>query len=159
MDRAGARECHGHCLRSYFATNHGARNRATFDMFCRGRWWASTADRAQNCLSVPIAMLSTSSRADGCSGTWPVVPATARPPHGAPGEERARDACKRWTPGVALPERREMVDERLSAADRALREANYRTLCAHPLRRTPRSAATHQPALPGPTYSVAVVPR
>lgn len=27
---------------------------------------------------------------DICSGTWPVVPATARPPHGAPGEELAR---------------------------------------------------------------------
>ena len=43
-----------------------------------------------------------SSRADGCTGTWPAVPATG-PPNGAPGEEPARHTCKGWTPnrGVA----------------------------------------------------------
>lgn len=39
-----------------------------------------------------------SSRVNGCSGTWLAVPATARPPHGAPGEEPARAACKWGTP-------------------------------------------------------------
>ena len=63
------------------------------------------------------------SRADGCSGTWPAVPATAPPLHGAPGEEPARDRvqvvdalarrCQEW---------REMVERKLSATDAALRE-------------------------------------
>ena len=72
-------------------------------------------------MSVPATNLI-SSRADGCSGTWPAVTATARPPHGAPGEERARNACKRWTPvrGVAGMARK--WERKLSAADAALRE-------------------------------------
>ena len=60
---------------------------------------------------------------DDYSGTWPAVPATAPPPHGAPGEEPARKACKRWTPdrGVAR-ERRAMNERPLSDTDTALRQ-------------------------------------
>jgi len=48
-------------------------------------------------VSVAWPRIGVGSRADDCSGTWPVVPATAQPPHGAPGEELAREACKKWT--------------------------------------------------------------
>ena len=63
------------------------------------------------------------SRADGCSGTWPAVPATAPPLHGAPGEEPARDACKWWTPeGGVARNGGKMTERKLSATDAALRE-------------------------------------
>ena len=51
-----------------------------------------------------------------------------------------------------------MMDERLSAADRALRDTNYPALGAHPVRRTPRAAATRRAGLTPASYSVAVVP-
>jgi len=60
---------------------------------------------------------------DGCSGTWPAVPTTALPLHGAPGEELARTACKWWTPeGGVARNGEKMTEHQLSATDAALRE-------------------------------------
>ena len=88
------------------------------------------------------------SRADGCSGTWPAVPATARPPHGAPGEEPARDACKWWAPeGGVARNGEQWMNEEVSATDAALRQRIHE-FCVHiPVRQDPRSAATG--SLPG----------
>jgi hypothetical protein len=63
-----------------------------------------------------------SSRADDCLGTWPVVPATALPPHGAPGEELARDARKWWTPEGGVARKAKVAEQNLSAAEKAVRE-------------------------------------
>lgn len=41
-------------------------------------------------------ILEDSSRADDCSGTWPVVPATARHRTVPQGKSRHAYACKRW---------------------------------------------------------------
>ena len=80
---------------------------------------------------------------------------TARCPRGRAGTRRVQEVGAR---GWRCRNGEKMADERLSAADRALRDTNYRVLCAHPVRRTPRSAAAQPAGLPGPADSVAVVP-
>lgn len=109
-------------------------------------------------MSVPVIRMQTSSRADVCSGTWPVVPATARPPHGAPGEERARKACKRWTPEHGVAGRRD--DERRAERHRSsATRTPSRTIRAHPVRLHPRSATTQTAAVHRAANSLAIVPR
>ena len=79
---------------------------------------------------------------DGCSGTWPAVPATALPLHGAPGEELARtcvqvvDAqgrrCRKWPENEGTPIER----HRRGAA-----RTHYRVVRAYSLRGVARPGA------------------